>query len=121
MTIQEYAVQLKLPYIKIHSKELIDEAIHTKLSYEEFLEMYLSREYELRKNNGIKTRLRNAKFPIKKYLEDFDHSKYGKEFRDKFKELETLRFIENKENVILIGTPGSGNYQKKNIIERNEF
>lgn len=108
MTIQELAVQLKLPYIKSHSRELLDEAIHTKLSYEEFLKIYLSREYELRKNNGIKTRLRQAKFPIKKYLEDFDRTKYSKEFRDKFVELETLRFIDNKENIILIGTPGSG-------------
>jgi len=108
MNIQELATQLKLPYIKSHSKELIDEAIHTRLSYEDFLKIYLSREYELRRNNGIKTRLRHAKFPVKKYLEDFDHTKYGKEFRDKFSELETLQFIENKENVILIGTPGSG-------------
>lgn len=108
MTIQELAVQLKLPYIKSHSQELLDEAIHLKLSHEEFLKIYLSREYELRKTNGIKTRLRQAKFPIKKYLEDFDRTKYSKEFRDKFVELETLRFIDNKENIILIGTPGSG-------------
>lgn len=108
MTIQELAVQLKLPYIKSHSQELLDEAIHLNLSHEEFLEIYLSREYELRKNNGIKTRLRQAKFPVKKYLEDFDRTKYNKEFRDKFVELESLRFIDNKENIILIGTPGSG-------------
>ena len=108
MTIQELAVHLKLPYIKSYSQELIDEATHTKLSYEEFLKVYLSREYELRKNNGIKTRLRQARFPVKKYLEDFDRNKYAKEFRDKFEELETLKFINNKENIILIGTPGSG-------------
>lgn len=108
MGIQELAIQLKLPYIKEHSQELIDEAIHTKMEYQEFLELYLTREYDLRKNNGIKTRLRRAKFPVKKYLEDFDHTKYGKEFRDKFSELETLKFINKKENVILIGTPGSG-------------
>tara|TARA_Y100001933_G_scaffold20917_2_gene17946 strand:+ start:1551 stop:2297 length:747 start_codon:yes stop_codon:yes gene_type:complete len=108
MTIEQLAVQLKLPYVKSHSQELISEAIHTKLSYEEFLKMYLSREYELRRNNGIKTRLRHSKFPVKKYLEDFDRTKYSKEFRDKFEELETLKFIDNKENIILIGTPGSG-------------
>jgi len=108
MRIQELAIHLKLPYIKEHSQELIDEAIHTKMEYQEFLEVYLTREYDLRKNNGIKTRLRRAKFPVKKYLEDFDRTKYGKEFRDKFNELETLSFIDKKENIILIGTPGSG-------------
>ncbi len=108
MTVQELGINLKLPYIKNNYQELIDEAIHRKMNHEEFLEMYLSREYELRKNNGNRTRLRNAKFPIKKYLEDFDRSKYGAEFREKFDELETLKFIEKKENIILIGTPGSG-------------
>lgn len=108
MEIQELSRVLKLSYLQNNSKELIDEAIHTGLNYTEFLELYLSREYEQRKNNGIKRRLRYAKFPIKKYLEDFDKTKYGKEFRNKFEELETLRFIDNKENIILIGSPGSG-------------
>lgn len=108
MEIQDLASRLKLPYIKSYSEEIINEAIHTKMTYEEFLIEYLTREYELRKNNGIKTRLRQAKFPVKKYLEDFDRNKYSKEFRDKFVELETLNFIDNKENIILIGTPGSG-------------
>ena len=52
--------------------------------------------------------MRQAKFPMKKYLVDFDRSKYGKEFIDKFKELERLDFIDKGENVILIGSPGSG-------------
>lgn len=108
MSILELASLLKLSYLQKHSKELLDEANHTNLTYEEFIELYLSRELETRKNNGIKRRLRNARFPIKKHLEDFDRSKYGKEFRSKFDELETLKFIENMENIILIGTPGSG-------------
>lgn len=108
MNVHELAIQLKLPYIKTNHQELINEANHTKMTYEEFLETLLEREYELRKNNGIKTRLRQAKFPYPKYLEDFDRIKYSKDFWSKFDELETLRFIEKKENIILIGTPGSG-------------
>lgn len=108
MSIQEKAQYLKLSYLQKHSEELINEAIHTQMDYHEFLDTYLSREYEQRKNNGIARRIRYAKFPVMKYLEDFDKTKYGKEFQDKFKELETLSFIEKKENIILIGTPGSG-------------
>jgi len=92
----------------MHSKDFLDEANHTNMTYDEFLLEYLSREYELRRNNGIKTRLRQARFPVNKYLEDFDRSKYQSEFRLKFDELETLSFIDRKENIILIGTPGSG-------------
>lgn len=104
----ELGRNLKLPYIQANSEDLITECNHTNPSYEEFLELYLTREAECRKNNGIKRRLRYAKFPVKKYLEDFDRSKYKSEFKAKFDELETLRFIENKENIILMGSPGSG-------------
>jgi len=108
MDVNEMAFMLKLPYIRQNSQMLIDEANHTKMSYMEFLNTFLEREILLRKENSIKHRLRNAKFPIKKYIEDFDRNKYGKEFKSKFDELETLKFIDNKENIILIGTPGAG-------------
>jgi len=87
---------------------LVDEANHTKMSYHEFLKTLLEREAMLRKENGIKNRLRTARFPTKKYLEDFDTSKYAAEIRAKFEELSTLEFITNKENIILIGSPGCG-------------
>ena len=70
--------------------------------------MLLSHETEKRTNNGILRRIKEAKFPIKKYLVDFDRAKYDSAFAPKFQELENLKFIENKENIILIGTPGAG-------------
>lgn len=108
MQIREIASELKLPYIKDNYQALIDEATHTSMDYSEFIKRFLEEELSLRKENGINRRLRYAKFPIKKYLEDFDRNKYGSEFKKKFEELETLEFIENKENIILIGTPGAG-------------
>ena len=63
---------------------------------------------ERRSANGITRRIADAKFPIKKYLVDFDRNKYDPAFLPKFQELETLQFLENKENIILIGTPGAG-------------
>ena len=108
MKINDLAIKLKLPYTKNYYQELITEAAHTKMTHEEFLIELLVREYELRKNNGIKTRIKQAKFPYLRYLEDFDRNKYSREFWPKFDELEKLKFIEKKENIILIGTPGSG-------------
>jgi len=108
MTIYEYAHELKLPYLKENHQTMLDEANHLNMTHSEFLDMFLKREYELRKNNGIRTRIKRAKFPYLKYLEDFDRLKYSREFRPKFEELETLEFIGKKENIILIGTPGSG-------------
>lgn len=108
MSISDLAGQLKLPYTRSNSQMIIDEANHTKMSYHEFLETLLEHELLLRRENGIKRRLRTAKFHVKKYLEDFDRSKYSHEVRHKLEELETLDFIENKENIILIGSPGCG-------------
>jgi DNA replication protein DnaC len=108
MKIKEFASELKLPYLKENYQEIINEANNIKMDYNEFLVMLLEREYNQRKSNAIQKRLRNAKFPIRKYLEDFDKTKYAIKFEKKFSELETLRFVDNKENIILVGTPGSG-------------
>jgi DNA replication protein DnaC len=87
---------------------MITEARHKQQDYAEFLSELLSAELERRTENGINRRISEARFPIRKYLVDFDRGKYLPAFAPKFKELETLRFIDNQENIILIGTPGAG-------------
>lgn len=77
-------------------------AKQTKKDVGIFLDELLEKEINQRKENGVKKRIRYAKFPIKKYLEDFDRKKYKQEFIKEFEELETLEFIDKKENIILI-------------------
>lgn len=66
------AYELKLPNIKTNYPMLLDEANHTKMSYEEFLKNLLENEILLRRENGVKNRLRAARFLYKKYIEDFN-------------------------------------------------
>ena len=108
MNIKEMCGILKLSYIGNNYEEEITEAKQTNLEFEDFLTKLLRQEMIQRKENGILKRIKEAKFPYKKYLEDFDRKIYKKEFEAEFKELETLNFIEKKENIILIGTPGAG-------------
>ena len=108
MNIKEMCGILKLSYIGNNYEEEIIEAKQTNLEFEDFLTKILRQEMIQRKENGILKRIREAKFPYKKYLEDFDRKIYKKEFEAEFKELETLNFIDKKENIILIGTPGAG-------------
>jgi len=108
MNITELASNLKLPYIRDNWNKLIDEAKHSKQDYTAFLENLLESEWLLRTENGQVRRIKEAKFPLKKYLVDFKRTKYDEVFWPKFDELETLSFIKNKENIILIGTPGAG-------------
>ena len=105
MNITELATWLKLGYVNKNFSELIKD---DSLSHEEVLLQLLTGEYESRLRNGINRRIRESKFPQKKYLVDFDRTKYPKDFLPEFEELETLDFIEKNENVILIGTPGAG-------------
>mgnify|MGYP003623723993 CR=1 FL=1 len=106
--IQELSSRLKLSYVRYNAETLIGEARQTQQDYADFLQNLLLREVERRTENTITRRIKDARFPIKKYLVDFDKAKYDKAFAPKFKELETLEFIENKKNIILIGTPGAG-------------
>ena len=106
--IQDLSFQLRLSYIRDNAETLIVEARQTQLDYADFLQNLLLLEVERRTENGITRRIKDARFPVKKYLVDFDKDKYDKAFAPKFKKLETLEFIENKETIILIGTPGEG-------------
>lgn len=108
MKIKENSRILKLSYIYNHYEEEIKEAKQTKKDVGLFLDELLEKEIEQRKENGVKKRIRYAKFPIKKYLEDFDRNLYKQEYIKEFEELDTLKFIDEKENIILIGTPGAG-------------
>lgn len=108
MNIKEASKALKLSYLRENHEEILEEAKNLKLTNREFLELYLERELERRQNNGITRRIKNAKFTNKKFIEDFDKSKYSLEINNKFEYLEKLKFIDNKENIILIGTPGCG-------------
>ena len=108
MNITELSFHLRLPYIRENWRQLVDEARHTKQDYESFLADLLDLEWRQRLENGQQRRIKEAKFPLKKYLCDFKRDKYDPVFLPKFEELETLAFIPNKENIILLGTSGAG-------------
>lgn len=108
MNITELAVLLKLPYMRDNWRQLAEEAKATKQDYAEFLENMLDCEWRQRLSNGQARRIKEAKFPYKKFLVDFKREKYDDVFLPKFEELETLQFIANKENIILLGTSGAG-------------
>lgn len=108
MSIKENAKYLTLSYIFHNYERLIQEAEDTNMSIREFLEDTLEKETALRKENGIKRRIRHARFPYKKYLMDFKIEKFDKELAGRIKRLQSLEFIHSNENVILIGNPGTG-------------
>lgn len=108
MSIKDYTTVLKLSHIKDNYEIYIKEAKINDQSFEEFLETLLKAEVETRYQNSIQRRIKEAKFPHKFTFDEFRTSHLSVEIRQKIKELETLEFITNKENIILVGNPGTG-------------
>jgi len=108
LTFEHYCNELKLPYLKENHEILIKEAAKTKQSYSDFLKEILENEYLLRQQNRTARRIREAKFPHKCHLEQFDKTVYDEKYHAQFAELETLDFIDKKQNLILMGTTGAG-------------
>lgn len=86
----------------------IEEAYRQNQSYEEFLRDIFSEAYDIRKENGKKSRIKNARFPYKKYLDELRLEYLPEDGRKRIKELKTLNFIKEGRNLILAGNPGTG-------------
>lgn len=108
LTIAEAANELKLPYLKENYQRLLLEYTSRGLDLEEALTEILTEEVEQRRNRSYQRRIRQAKFSQKKYLMDFDEKVFKEGVRQQLRELKTLNFIQEKQNVILIGNPGTG-------------
>lgn len=103
-----FTKEIKLPYTAKNFKEEIQEANIKNKNYDEFLYDLLEKEYDLRKDNGRKNRIRNAKFPYKKYIEDLITEDLPEDGRNKLRILSTLEFVKTGQNIILAGNPGTG-------------
>ena len=110
-TLQEikgYVSELKIPSINQGLKQKIEEAYRQDQSYEDFLLDIFSEAYDMRKENGRKNRIKNARFPYKKHMDELRVEYLPEDGRRKIKELKTLNFIEEGRNIILAGNPGTG-------------
>ena len=106
--IKEISKQVRLPGVRRYLVEEIKEANMKNLSYEEFLYNLLLKESDLRLESGKKNRIRLANFPYRKYLEELSIEDLPPDARKRFKVLKSLDFIEQAQNVILAGSPGTG-------------
>jgi DNA replication protein DnaC len=99
---------LQLSYIGNNFDALVVEAKQTKQPYDEFIRNALTKELEQRKENRMQRRIKEARFPFKKYLQGMDLDWYEKEIRNEIEDLCSLDFISEKRNVILVSNPGRG-------------
>lgn len=77
------------------------------------------RQLALKRRADDDRRVRMANFPFLKTLDDFDWSFQPSVPRGTVEQLATLEFMDRGENVVLVGSPGVGNYDKLWIMLRN--
>jgi DNA replication protein DnaC len=101
---------LKAPTLRESVTRLAERARADSWTHEEFLVACLQREVAAREAHGGEGRIRAARFPSRKSLEefDFDHARGLK--RDLIAHLGTLDFVTAKENVVFLGPPGPGQH-----------
>ena len=86
----------------------LEKAVHDKTSIVEILDYLLDEEAKTKKNRAVENQIKMSGFPYRKTLEQFGFGFQPSINKEQIMELATMRFIENKENVVFLGTPGVG-------------
>jgi DNA replication protein DnaC len=99
---------MKAPAAARSVDALADRAREEEWSYERFAEALLSTELSSRESSGGRLRIRAARFPAHKTLEEFDFTFQRSVKKTVIEHLGQLDFLHAKQNVILLGPPGTG-------------
>jgi len=104
--IKIYAKQLKLPTFTDYASTI--RQTDNQMSYEDFLLELMKKELSTRQENQQTRRIKMAEFPFLKSLDEFDFSRLVNVKEPFVWELATCDYINNRQNIVMIGTPGSG-------------
>jgi DNA replication protein DnaC len=99
---------LKAPAAARALPKLAERAREEEWSHERFLEVVLSTEVASRESHGGESRIKTARFPARKTLEEFDFTFQRSVKKPVVEHLGQLDFLHGRENVVLLGPPGTG-------------
>jgi len=111
MKMDELIYKMKSIRLSAMSEKLtirLQEATANELSYLEFIQNLVDDEISIRRDRLLGKRLKQAKLPFMKTIDDFDFGFNSSINRQQIKHLETSAFVANHENILMIGPPGVG-------------
>ncbi|MGD2023449.1 MAG: IS21-like element helper ATPase IstB [Desulfobacterales bacterium] len=100
--------RMKMEHLAAQLDAICEQASKKDLGYREFLTEALDSEWKGRHRKGVESRLKMARFPWIKTLDQFDFSFQPSIDKKVIRELSTLAFVDRAENVIILGPPGVG-------------
>lgn len=108
MELSTLLTKLKLEHLEAQLDTVCEQAAQRQEDYKGFLRQALQSEWQGRDQRGIEARLRQARFPWLKTLEQFDFDFQPSLDRRQLRELAGMSFVERAHNLILLGPPGVG-------------
>lgn len=100
--------KLKLTKTKENLDSYIDLINNNKKTLIDALYELTNQELEFKDNKAITALVRMAGFPYYKTFDDFEFSFQPTINKEEILDFKNLRFIENKENILFVGSPGVG-------------
>ena len=107
-TIRQYAKRLQLPTLGGQFAQVAEQAVKEKKSHLSYLEALLEAEVEERERNTVARRIREARFPKVKTLEEFEFSHVPCIPATLVRHLAEGGYLSRSEPVILLGEAGTG-------------
>ena len=107
-TIRQHCKALRMPTIGSQFGTLAEQAVREKTTHLAYLEALLTVEMEEREKNTIDRRIKEARLPRVKTIEEFDFSQSPQVTAAKMRDLANGGYIERAEPVLLIGDCGTG-------------
>lgn len=108
MQLESLLDKMRMEHLASQLDAVCEQAAKVDLGYREFLAEALKTEWNGRHGKAVESRLKLARFPWVKTLEQFDFAFQPSIDRKVIRELATLGFVDRTENVILLGPPGVG-------------
>jgi len=108
LLIKSYLKRLRLPTMAQNYSRLAQEAAAANQGYQDYLFALLEGEVLQREENAQRLRLIQARFPVLKTLDSFDFSAIPSLNKGLVLELSRGRYIERKENIVFLGSYGTG-------------
>lgn len=106
--LQKNLHDLKLTQISLNLNNYITKVNEGEISIVDALYELTSKEIEIKNFNATNAMVKVAGFPHLKEMKDFDFEFQPKINKKQFLDFESLRFLENNNNIILIGNSGVG-------------